>query len=439
MSGMWRAEEKTPSRGRRRLCAALGFVAAAALLSACAGNNSAVFQHHAAAGAGGRACRRPRRSAPGQVRVGLILPLSAQGNAGVAAASMKNAADMALAEFKNPNIQLLVKDDGGTPQGAQAAAQQALAEGAEIIIGPLFAEAVRSVGAVARTRGIPVIAFSTDVSVATRGVYLLSFLPETDVKRIVDYAISKGKRSFAALMPDSAYGAVVEAAFQQEVSRRGGRILALEKYPLDPSKMAEPARRVAQAAPRVESIFIPDGADAVPQVVQALAAAGVNLKRVQLLGTGLWDDPRVFSTPALDGGWFAAPDAAGFKNFAGRYRGRYGQDPVRTATLAYDAVALVAALVKTQGAQRFSEQVLTNSSGFAGIDGVFRFRADGTNERGLAVLRVTPKGGQIDQPGAEVVRARDVSARHSGARAEHANSESRYGLMRCICDSGSRR
>ena len=73
------------------------------------------------------------------VKVGLILPLSATGNAGVAAQSMKNAAEMALAEFQNPNIQLLVKDDGGSPQGAQQGAQQALAEGAEIILGPLFA------------------------------------------------------------------------------------------------------------------------------------------------------------------------------------------------------------------------------------------------------------------------------------------------------------
>src|SRR6185437_15141409 len=101
----------------------------------------------------------------GQVRVAMILPLSAQGNAGVAAQSMKNAAEMALAEFKSPNIQLLVKDDGGTPQGAQ------------IIIGPLFAQSVSAVGQVARARNIPVIAFSTDASVAARGVYLLSFLP----------------------------------------------------------------------------------------------------------------------------------------------------------------------------------------------------------------------------------------------------------------------
>ena len=340
----------------------------------------------------------------GQVRVGLILPLSSPGNAGLAAQSMRNAAEMAIAEFKNPNIQLLVKDDAGNPQSAQAAAQQAIGEGAEIIIGPLFAQAVNAVGVVARQRNIPVIAFSTDASVATRGVYLLSFLPETDVRRIVDYQVSRGKRSFAALLPDNPYGTVVQAAFQQDAASRGGRVLALERYPADASKMAEPVQRVAQVANQVDSIFIPDGADAVPQVVRALAAANVNLRRVQLLGTGLWEDPRIFSDKDLQGGLYAAPEPDGFRNFTARYRARYHQDPVRTATLAYDAVALVAALVKTQGAQRFSDEVLTNSSGFAGIDGVFRFRPDGTNERGLAVMRVTANGGQIVSPAPKTFR-----------------------------------
>ena len=372
----------------------LSFSAAAIVLAACAtqlGGGAPTPQQ-------GEPTSANASVGEGQVRVALILPLSAQGNAGVAAQSMKNAAEMALAEFKSPNIQLLVKDDGGTPQGAQAGAQQAISEGAEIIIGPLFAQSVSAVGQVARARNIPVIAFSTDASVAARGVYLLSFLPETDVRRIIEFAVSRGKRSFAALLPDNAYGTVVEAAFQQEVSRRGGRVLALEKYPPDANRMSDVVRRVAQAANQVDSIFIPDGADAVPQVVQALAADGVNLKRVQLLGTGLWDDPRIFSTAALEGGWYAAPESTGFRSFSGRYRARYGQDPVRTATLAYDAVALVAALVKTQGPQRFSEQVLTNPSGFAGIDGVFRFRPEGPNERGLAVLRVTPSGGQVISP-----------------------------------------
>jgi ABC-type branched-subunit amino acid transport system substrate-binding protein len=382
----------------RGLRTVLGVSLGACALAACAGGGD--FLSPSAAPPPQVAAAPPPAATigSGEIRVGLILPLTAPGNAGVAAQSMKNAAELALAEFKQPNIQLLVKDDGGTPQGAQAAAQQAVAEGAEIIVGPLFAQSVSAVGQVARQRGIPVIAFSTDTSVAARGVYLLSFLPESDVKRIVDYAISRGKRSFAALLPDNAYGTVVEAAFQQEVARRGGRVVALEKYPLDPGRMSEPVKRIAQAASRADAIFIPDGGESLPQVVQALAANGVNLRRVQLLGTGLWDDPRIAGEAKIQGGWYAAPESAGFRNFAARYRARYGQDPVRTATLAYDAVALVAALVKTQGTQRFTDQVLTNSSGFAGIDGVFRFRTDGTNERGLSVLRVAPGGGQVVSP-----------------------------------------
>lgn len=388
----------------RNLLAPWGVLAAAAVLAACTSTNLGNL------GTTDAPPPQPAEAQPGaaigtgQIRVALILPLSAPGNAGVAALSMKNAAEMALAEFKNPNIQLLVKDDAGNPQNAQAAAQQAIGEGAEIIIGPLFAQAVSAVGVVARQRNIPVIAFSTDASVASRGVYLLSFLPETDVRRIVEYQISRGKRSFGALLPDNAYGTVVQAAFQQDVASRGGRVLVLEKYPGDPNRIAEPAQRVAQVANQIDSIFVPDGADAVPQVVRALAAAKVNFKRVQLLGTGLWDDPRIFSDKDLQGGLYAAPAPDGFRSFATRYRARYNQDPVRTATLAYDAVALVAALVKTQGEQRFSEQTLTNASGFAGIDGVFRFRPEGTNDRGLAVMRVTPNGGQIVSPAPKTFR-----------------------------------
>jgi ABC-type branched-subunit amino acid transport system substrate-binding protein len=334
----------------------------------------------------------------GQVKVALILPLSGSGNAGLAGQAMRNAAEMALSEFNAPNIQLLVKDDGGTADGARVAAEQALNEGAEIILGPLFAQSVSIVAQVARARNIPVIAFSTDANVASRGVYLLSFLPETDVARIVQYAATNGKRSFAGLIPDNPYGTVVEAAFKQAVARYGGQVVALERYPHDKAAMAAPVRNIAQTLARADALFIPDSGDALADVAQALAANGVSTKKIQLLGTGLWDDPRVFSTPTLDGGWYAAPDGAGYRNFSNRYNARYKQPPVRTATLAYDAVALVCALVKTQGPQRFSFEVLTNPSGFAGIDGLFRFRADGTNERGLAVLRVTPSGPQVISP-----------------------------------------
>ena len=330
----------------------------------------------------------------GAVKVALILPLSGTGNAAVAAKSMRNAAEMALTEFSSPDIQLLVKDDGGSAPGAQ----QALDEGAEIILGPLFALTVGPVGQLARARNVPVIAFSTDANVAAHGVYLLSFLPESDVERIISYAVSQGRRAFAALVPENAYGTVVEAAFKQVITRRGARVVALEHYPLDKAAMAGPVRNVAQAAARADAIFIPDGADAVATAVATLASSGVDTKRVQLLGSGLWEDPQIFANAQLEGAWYAGPEATGFRNFSGRYRSRYGQDPARTASLAYDAVALVAALVKTQGKARFTEETLTSSSGFAGIDGLFRFRPDGTNQRGLAVLRVTSSGGQMINP-----------------------------------------
>lgn len=382
------------ARGLRRARRVVAAAAATAALTACANTVSQL---------GGTPPATEQQPATaigsGQVRIGFILPLSAPGNAGVAATALKNAAEMALADFKEPNIQLLVKDDGGTPQGAQLGAQQAIDEGAELIIGPLFAQSVSAVGSVARTRNIPVIAFSTDASVAARGVYLLSFLPEADVKRIVDFAASRGKRSFAALLPENGYGSVVEAAFQQEVARRGGRVVALQRYPLDAGRMADPVKRVAQASNQIDTIFIPDNEDA-PRITQMLSAEGVNIKRVQILGTGLWgDDSRIFGSADLNGAWYAAPESAGFRGFASRYRARFGQEPVRTAALAYDAVALVAALVKQQpGPQRFSEQTLTSPSGFSGIDGIFRFRNDGTNERGLAVLRVAPNAGQVISP-----------------------------------------
>jgi ABC-type branched-subunit amino acid transport system substrate-binding protein len=379
-----------PSGATRR--SAIGLILGAPLLGACSAMSSFSNPFSSGAPEAGPAGppQQPQAVGTGQVKVGLVLPLSASGNAGVAALSMKNAAEMALAEFQNPNIQLLIKDDAGNAQGAQQGTQQALDEGAEIILGPLFAASVPATAQLVRPRGVSVIAFSTDSSVAGRGVYLLSFLPESDVNRIVDYAAGTGKRSFAALVPDNAYGNVAEAAFKQAVGRKGGRIVAFEKYGAD---RAAAARTVAQALGGADALFIADDGDSVVAVADALTAAGSNLKNIQLLGTGLWDNPRVFASPALQGGLYAAPDPSGFRAFSGRYRTKFGAEPVRTATLAYDAVALVAALARTQGGQRFSAEVLTNPSGFAGIDGLFRFRNDGSNERGLAVMKVATGGG----------------------------------------------
>ena len=324
----------------------------------------------------------------GGVKIALILPLSAGGQTGIAANSLKNAGELAIAEANAPNVQLIVKDDKGTSDGASAAAQEAVNEGAELIVGPLIAANVQAAAAVARAAGRPVIAFSSDASVASRGVYLLSFMPATDVQRVVSYAAAQGKHSFAALVPDTPYGQVTGGAFQEAVTRAGARVTALEHYGPDHNQMIDTAKRLAPALQEADALFIPDGADTLPGILEALATSGVDLKRLKLIGTGVWNDPKLFRLPQMQGSWFPAPEPSGFAAFAQRYRARYNSEPSRIASLSYDALSLAAALVRTQGSQRFSETVLTNPSGFAGADGLFRFHPDGTSDRGLAVLEI---------------------------------------------------
>jgi ABC-type branched-subunit amino acid transport system substrate-binding protein len=216
----------------------------------------------------------------------------------------------------------------------------------------------------------------------------MSFVAELEVQRVVNYAVQQGRRSFAALIPDSAYGRVVEAAFQQTVAQRGARVVALERFALDQGRMQEAVNRLQPAMGQIDALLVPETADTLPAIGQALQGAGLNSQRVRLLGTGVWNDARAFRVPQLQGGWFAAPDAGGFNAFAQRYQARFGSSPTRIASLAYTAVTLVAALARQQGANRFSDQVLTNASGFEGVDGLFRFRPDGMIERGLAVQEV---------------------------------------------------
>jgi len=326
----------------------------------------------------------------GTTKVALLLPLSATGNAAQLAKDMRNAADLALREFPNANIQILIKDDRGTPNGARDATTTAIAEGAKLILGPVFAQAVVATGSVAKPAGVPVIAFSTDSTTASKGVYLMSFLPQSDVDRIVTYAASQGKQSIAALLPANAYGTVVEATLQRVAASAGVRVQVVERYNLDRASMQEKATAVAGVVKQgtVNAVFIPDGGDATPFLAQILAANGVAPGMIQYLGSGQWNDPRVLAESNLAGGWFPGPDPAGFQAFAGRFRAAYGSEPLRNTSLAYDAVSLAIGLSNRFGEEGFTDKVLTSPSGFVGVDGAFRFTATGTSQRALAVFRM---------------------------------------------------
>ncbi|MBI1867496.1 MAG: penicillin-binding protein activator [Methylocystis sp.] len=332
----------------------------------------------------------------GATRLALIVPLTQSSGPSVVGASLRNAAKLAYADSGASDVSILVKDDHSSPSGAQAATQAALSEGAEIVLGPVFAGNVKEAGRIARTAGKPLIAFSTDTSAASRGIYLLSFLVEGYVERIVEFAAQRGKKSIAALVPENDYGAIALAQFQQSAATHGVRVLTIERY--KPGAVRDSARRIAAASAQIDALFIPEQAEAMAGVSRELLAAGVDPTKIQILGTGLWNDARVLNLPALQGAWFAAPENAGFNAFAQRYRAQFNADPARVATLAYDAVSLAIALSRSQASQRYSESVLTNPSGFNGADGVFRFRPDGTNDRGLSVLEISQGAAKVLSP-----------------------------------------
>lgn len=330
----------------------------------------------------------------GTIRVALLVPLSANGNAAEAAQNIRNAAQLALQEFSNANIQILVKDDLGTPEGARAAATEAISQGAELILGPLFAASVSAAAEVARPQGIPMVAFSTDVSVATAGVYLLSFLPRNDVQRIIPYAAQNGYTNIAALLPDNAYGALAEAALREIATASGVRIVAVQRYALDRAAMQPAAEAIADLviAGQADAVFMPDGGDATPFLAQIMAAKGIRPGQVKFLGSGQWNDSRIRTETALAGGWYPGPDLAGFRTFSGRYQAAFGATPFATATLGYDATILAAGLAANFGPARFAAATITNPNGFRGIDGAFRFLPSGLNQRALAVYEIDRSG-----------------------------------------------
>lgn len=324
----------------------------------------------------------------GTVRVALLLPKTAPGNGASLALAMQNAASLGMTDFTNNDLTVLVKDTGGTAEGAAAAARQAISEGAELILGPVFAAEVGGVGPVARAASVPVIAFSSDPSVAAAGVYILGFLVDGQVRRVVSEAAKSGRKSIAAIMSQSAFGNLAEAALRQEAGRYGMRVVTVERFAAGGE--ATSAAAIAAVASQIDCLLVPEGAGVAPAIARALRSAGVDLTRIKLLGTGVWNDPAVYNDASLTGGWFPSPEVSGFSAFASHYRSTYGSEPPLTASLAYDAVVLAAGLAKTAGVQRFQLSVITNPEGFlSSVNGLFRFNAFGTNDRGLAVYEVT--------------------------------------------------
>jgi len=320
------------------------------------------------------------------VRVGLLLPFSLRPQE---ATAIYNAAELALFDHGNQNTLLIPRDAGADEASANAAARALVTDGADIIIGPVLREGVIGAANAARSENIPVIGFSSDRMVGGNGAYLLSFQLEDEISRLVSYAAQHNIRTIALLAPSNDYGRRVESALRAEAQLHGVTIVHSRLYNRTDAEASAAATAVANAirTQPVQGVLIAESGTALRSIGTALVQAGVDRSQVRFMGTSVWagDAQR---EPTLAGGWFVSPDPAARTSFESRYQAAFGAAPTRLASLGYDAVALAALLSRDGGADGFSRARLENSEGFAGSDGLFRFRSNGAIERGLAIIEV---------------------------------------------------
>ena len=336
----------------------------------------------------------------GPVRVALLLPLT--GEAAAVGTSMAHGAQLAMDFIAdnaniNDNITLVLKDTGSSVQAAAAAAQQAVGEGASLILGPLRADQVSAAGGVARSAGIPLIGFSNNSGAAQPGIYLLNVLPESETKRSLGYAKSIGKRAFAGLFPNSDYGRIQQSAFTQAAADLGLRVVGVYSF----GSEAEARTVVQQVAPllqagQVDTLFLPDRATA-PSFGVLFEEAKVAGGAIQIIGSADWNgDQAIMNTPWLAGALYPAVDDAGYQAILPLYQAKFGATrPHPFITLAYTGVVLANVSSLSLGTPRYDRAQLTTPGGFNGRDGVFRFLSDGRSEYALVIKKVTIGGAQL--------------------------------------------
>lgn len=320
-------------------------------------------------------------------KIGLLLPLS--GPQEKLGKGMLQAAEMALFETGATSVTLLPQD---TAQGAHQAALKALDEGAELLLGPIFAAEVESVKPLLHARNVNLIAFSTDQNVIDSRTFILGFLPSQQIERVTRFAKEKGLSKIAAFTPDDPYGRLIDQTLKKLASQGDIQLLGITHYTKGDILEGNPGN--ARLLEDIE-LYKTKGLDAlvVPEGGENLAQLMVVIKPhlpLKILGSGQWDSPETLqvATTGLEGSLFASTTPQERQNFEARFQKAYGSVPPRIATLAFDATALAASLAD----RGYTTENITFSEGFSGIDGLFRFTPQGLNERGLAVLEVTASG-----------------------------------------------
>ena len=329
------------------------------------------------------------------VPVALLVPKSGGSGDAVVAASLENAARLAIADLNGAKIDLRVYDTGGNEAKTASVTQKAIADGAKIILGPLYGGNANAAGHVAAASGVNVLAFSNNSSLAGGNVFILGHTFDNTARRLTTFAARQGKRRIVTVSAQNAAGELGRAAIASAAAASGASIVGNVTYSYSQQGVIEAATQVKSAVDsgQADAVFLTSNTDAaLPFFAQLLPERGVNPAVTQYIGLTRWDVPsQTLDLPGLQGGWFALPDPTLTAQFNARYNAAYGSQPHPLAGLAYDGIAAIGALVKQGRSNALTAGALTQSAGFQGVNGVFRFQSNGVAERGLAVATIRNK------------------------------------------------
>ncbi len=339
---------------------------------------------------GGQATLPAPQADPGNViaydndrhRIALLLPVT--GPDAQVGQSIANATTLALLDTRNTNIRMTTYD---TTLGVEAAARKAVSDGNRLILGPLRSDDVIGVARIASPARVPIISFSNDVGAAGQNVFLMGHLPNQSIDRSVRFAKAKNMNRFAGIVPKTVYGQRAMSNLTKSVRDAGGTLVTVQEIDASVASMDAAAKKIKAAGP-IDAILIADSGRAAINVIPALRRNGVNAPK--FLGTDQWNiDGTLSSSPALMGAWFASVSDALYKQYAVKYRARFGTAPYRLSSLGYDSVLLVARVAQNwKLGTAFPAKELTDPQGFIGIDGAFRFLPNGVSERMLEMQEI---------------------------------------------------
>ena len=151
-------------------------------------------------------------------KIGLLVPLT--GSFSYLGNTISGGSELAFFKNAKSNIELLYFDTAGGEQAVNAA-NEAISNNVDVVIGPLFSNSVSAVKPLLKASNIPVLSFSNNIDVAEPGVWVLGYLPEQQISQLVDFAVARGKQNFGILRSNSQLGKKITNAAINQLANYG--------------------------------------------------------------------------------------------------------------------------------------------------------------------------------------------------------------------------